>query len=534
MFGDIRSVVQSKPTQARWLELIALLEGYSPQIRTDRMLPYVQTHVRRWPDEVRTVPMHWLDMIVHGLALPEGLAVLPRHLKWTHAHHIEQLHQVLRQLPRQRWLHQLRRVDLSYNFLKAWPLLNFLRSPQLGNLHTLTLSFNAIGGLAVVAAMRLEHLRHIRHLAIDGMGIEDRHVMGMVRTMRMTSLESLSLANNRLSDATVQELMFGEGLEHLRTLDLSSNALTAHGLHAMGVGHAMPALMSLNLSRNTLSDMLDAIDSGPFSNTLRHLNLNDNPLHDVGVESLARGQWRAMSSLLLRGVKMSSDGWLALTQTPWVRRLNTLELAYNPIFDAHVSLHDTFDATSLDLTHTQLHAEHIPRALNPINWPRLERLSLSFNELGDHGLNALMRCGILSQLTHLHLDRCDVTLNAVHDYHPGVLRHLDLSGNALSVEGLRRLLNSKLVQHLESLCLKHCHLNDALIQILAQSPICASLTSLHLGENQCTDDAAKILAQAHFPRLRALDLSKNMLGEQGVEVLARAPWFEGVEDLALV
>jgi Ran GTPase-activating protein (RanGAP) involved in mRNA processing and transport len=47
------------------------------------------------------------------------------------------------------------------------------------------------------------------------------------------------------------------------------------------------------------------------------------------------------------------------------------------------------------------------------------------------------------------------------------------------------------------------------------------LDQILLSHNQLTDDSAPVLAKAHWPQLKTLDLDGNFIGDSGVKALAR-------------
>jgi hypothetical protein len=66
-------------------------------------------------------------------------------------------------------------------------------------------------------------------------------------------------------------------------------------------------------------------------------------------------------------------------------------------------------------------------------------------------------------------------------------------------------------------------LGDADLQALARSPHLGELTTLLLWLNQAGDDGLFALLGANLPRLNRLDLSSNLVTDDGADLLARSP-----------
>ncbi len=61
LFGDVRAALDGPPTVERWRRLCALLEPTVASAElSERLLPYVESHLERWPDALRLAPPGWL------------------------------------------------------------------------------------------------------------------------------------------------------------------------------------------------------------------------------------------------------------------------------------------------------------------------------------------------------------------------------------------------------------------------------------------------------------------------------------------
>ncbi|MBX3158703.1 MAG: TIGR02996 domain-containing protein [Deltaproteobacteria bacterium] len=68
---------------------------------------------------------------------------------------------------------------------------------------------------------------------------------------------------------------------------------------------------------------------------------------------------------------------------------------------------------------------------------------------------------------------------------------------------------------------------------LLRLPLVHLLSNLHADNNELGPDTARALAAARPRRLRRLNLGSNRLGDDGVEALARSPFFAGLRSLDL-
>ena len=138
--------------------------------------------------------------------------------------------------------------------------------------------------------------------------------------------------------------------------------------------------------------------------------------------------------------------------------------------------------------------------------PGLEELTLSSHPLDGPAAAAL--AGRLPPLVLLDLRGAALAARSVAAFVPAAARArwLELSGNALGDAGLRKLIDAGGLASCEELRLSGCGLSDA---------------------------AVRALVAADPPRLRALWLDGNGIGDAGIEALARSPLFGRLDDASL-
>lgn len=115
------------------------------------------------------------------------------------------------------------------------------------------------------------------------------------------------------------------------------------------------------------------------------------------------------------------------------------------------------------------------------------------------------------------------------------LETLNLTGCGIGSVGAASLLEIMSFKHLTSLDLSNNPTigNDAIGKLTESAPFYKSLYTLELGHTGLGDDGAKALAVSNFPRLGALGLRDNDIGDDGAIALTTASWFPRLRRLNL-
>jgi uncharacterized protein (TIGR02996 family) len=109
---------------------------------------------------------------------------------------------------------------------------------------------------------------------------------------------------------------------------------------------------------------------------------------------------------------------------------------------------------------------------------------------------------------------------------PVRVRELDLSFNRLGDQGVEALACNPSLSHLTKLNLKECGFADVGARALAGSTQLANLTALDLESNRITDDGALVLAASQsLPALQELIIGWNHLTDEGYGALAASDSF---------
>ncbi|XP_037098598.1 protein NLRC5-like isoform X4 [Syngnathus acus] len=334
----------------------------------------------------------------------------------------------------------------------------------------------------------------------------------------------------------------------LRELGLGDNDLGDDGLEALAAGLAKPqctlevlALKKCNLSKKSC-EALASVLSSPGS--LRELDLGDNDLGDDGLEALATGLAKpqcTLQVLRLEKCNLSKKSWEALASilsSPC--SLRELDLTDNDLRDNRLEALAAGLAKPqctlevLTLKSCELSKKSCEALASVLSSPcSLRELELSWNDLGDDGLEALAAGLAKPQCTlqvltlrdcNLSKKSCEALASVLSS--PGSLRELDLSHNDLYDDGLEALAAglAKPQCTLQVLKLWDCKLSkkscEALASVLS-SP--CSLRKLELCNNDLGDDGLEALAAGLAKpecALQVLWLQLCKLSKKSCEALA--------------
>ena len=170
----------------------------------------------------------------------------------------------------------------------------------------------------------------------------------------------------------------------------------------------------------------------------------------------------------------------------------------------------------------------------------LESLSLRGHPVGDEGLIHLSRSSLATRLTELDLHNTQVGdegLRAFFAAGLSRLRRLNLGSygsHPMTGDGLNALVRCETLGELTDLFLDGVPLTSDHVRSLANNPCFAGLRILHIGLSNFDDRMAEELAASPLLRnLRCIDLQNNRIGARGMAALARSSILDTVTDLEL-
>ena len=311
MFGEIRSAAQRAPGEAAWEAICAAVEAVEPARLREEVVPYLNAHLRHWPDAARRVPARWLRALWRGEPAPiEALAIT-------------------------------RRLELRGG-VRATELAALARLPQLGGLSSLALRSCGLRAADLVALEGAPLWASLTSLDLSHNALNREAMRALAPWLARGHLEHLTLAWNFITDAGAEALLGGEVADApfgdaLLTLDLSNNHLGERpdvcARWLVSAMRRLPALHTLRLGWNALGDAgLRALLRAPWPTTLRALDLSENGLTDAGAQALLDdprvGQ---LLTLDLFGNALGIASAEAVATSAHLSDLRELELSANPI-----------------------------------------------------------------------------------------------------------------------------------------------------------------------------------------------------------
>lgn len=220
---------------------------------------------------------------------------------------------------------------------------------------------------------------------------------------------------------------------HLRALTLHQQNISPELLSPIFTN---TALLELDLGWNLLGRLsLSMLLSSLPQTAISTLRLGYAGLEDDAIMTIAQAQEiRQLRHLSLRNNELGLVGVIALTQSPHLDQLTTLDLT-------QLRLKDTFGVL-----------------VEQDAFPSLKTLNLAGNDIDLYGAEALAKSPLLSRL-----------------------ESLDLSYNQLNDEGLEVLLSAPDLSSLHTLDLSHNGITEAGVRALARCPKLVALRALTLG-----------------------------------------------------
>lgn len=327
--------------------------------------------------------------------------------------------------------------------------------------------------------------RLARSLDLSNRYLQDSDLRPLLDSQAAAPLRSLDLSGNSLTDAALEQLASAPALHHLRHLNLGGNPITARGLKALSESPHFSDLREIRLSQTPVGPEGAEVLAGSGWNLTR-LALNECGLRTAGAESLARGSFRCLQRLELRGNLLGADGIAALAASSIFLLLRHLDLTRNAAGPS--------GAASLAMA-SGLH--------------QLRTLKLAQNNLGKQGLHLLLGSSAMERL-----------------------ETLDISSNSLGPNGALVLASSPLSRRLRRIDLADNRIEDAGLAALLGAPQLTGLRELKVAQNGLTASGVSLLGGAPL-QLEALDLSANPVPEDRWGLISEALGKTRVERLSL-
>lgn len=304
LFGELRSLLQQAPSEAVWEALCALLESVTPSPRFEEVeRPYLESHLRSWPDALRVAPAGWVTPIF--MDAPSPL------LQWA------------------------RVVDLRAHYLYGEPIWQLAHHADMRGVTALWLADNNLGDQEARTLAQASSLRALRHLSLDSNDLFEEGARALASHGALASLESLSAGDTHIGSQGFLHLTCSPLLPSLQALDLHFAAITHEPFIAALRRCWLPTLTHLDLSNNPLRvEALLSLLSCAGLPRLRSIGWSRNTLTDEGAVALAsQATLGGIVRLALAADLLTDRGAIALLRSPHLASLRALDLSQNMLTD---------------------------------------------------------------------------------------------------------------------------------------------------------------------------------------------------------
>lgn len=324
MFGELRSLLQQKPSPEAWEQLCHFISEWSAEGFEHDTLPYVQSHLASWPAELRTTPLRWREGLARGANLPFASIV-----RVLDAQRMNLRNEDMLTMGRAPVMEHLIGLNLSDNKI-GWRGLNHLlehappnklealaldrtgigneglkllaRSPTLSNLRVLSLSGVHMAPSGLEALMQSEHLGALEALVLDDNNLNDRHLASFASSRNFGNLRSLFMANNPLRAHDTIRIFRRTNISGVKVLDLSGCTLTESVSTIITTHTGLRGLEILLFARNPALANLRAFARTRALPNLRCLDAWGNGVNpDHLTELITGGALPKLEQLALKG-----------------------------------------------------------------------------------------------------------------------------------------------------------------------------------------------------------------------------------------
>jgi uncharacterized protein (TIGR02996 family) len=238
----------------------------------------------------------------------------------------------------------------------------------------------------------------------------------------------------------------------------------------------------------------------------------------------------------LSGEALLNEGPAIFAQCPVVR-LGLFDLGQASWGEQVAACPLLDQVAKLDLGSSNLSAWNWIKLLQLHSLPRLQVLDLSRLQIGQSGLDTLLRHPCSLSLRSLDLETNELFGNAIESLaqcpNLGQLEDLNLADNRLGSLEMSFLAGARHLPKLRSLSLAGNRLGTGGLRELAQAPFLENLHELNLGHNGIGGNLVDLLRPGRLPQLQHLDLAGNRLAAADFRALVAAPFFAQLRKLDL-
>ncbi len=456
LFGNLRSVLEGKPSGERFDALIDMIEGAMSEVDEGlicaQWIPYAERKLESWPDmtrrcrEERLKRLEQEDVLwaslVRNLDYGEGTLSLKRAKLVCEATHLsgitcldlrdttvrwDVLHELAESSPFHLKHFALRKSTSSGS--KPKDLIPLFTSPLLANLESLALTFwRGFNGKALGAMLENLPLASLKRLDLNGTHIGQKGLARLLACTQLENLEELDLGGLSFSKQVYKVFaevthfkrlrqigLFAcgfeigmlddlEQIEHFRNLeliDLRGNIVEQDELKKLCDVSSYPNLKTLFLECDTIPEegLRTLFESECFEN-LETLHLSEPKITKETFPE--RVHMPELRTLIMYRAGVEIAGWKALTETSFWPTLHTLHMPY-VMATSVAKQSDSWGGVRYQVARAQnkallslMYAEPLPE--------ELEELNLNGHPVDEELMALLMQQSCASSLRSLYLD----------------------------------------------------------------------------------------------------------------------------------
>lgn len=269
----------------------------------------------------------------------------------------------------------------------ADPISRFLASPACAALTTLNLMRNNLGSAGLGALADSPRLAQIRSLSLRENPVGGQGMQELTKSPHLSGLNRWDLTETQVSIVDARALARASSLHQLEELLLNHNQIGDAGLRALANSEKLRGLKRLEIADNLIArEGLRALADSAYLTDLAALDLSANEIGEAGLEMVASASnYGRLTEWNLAGCGIKSEGLARLAESPYLTRLNHLDLSHNPLRQGLPSLLESpisEKLKTLKLRHCDLDS-HSVRPLLTVSLP-LEHLDLRDNPLIKH------------------------------------------------------------------------------------------------------------------------------------------------------
>ncbi len=307
-FGEVRSILEAKPTQQGWEELCGHLDVCNEDALAQELVPYCMDKLERWPGELRVLPKTWaIDAVFHELSSPKyrlGTSLEffcgSTRASWA-LKGAEGGDKIARFLDEHGGIE---RIALKGHPLGSLGIRQMCLSPELSRVTYLDLRYTQMGDPGAKHLAACPHLGAVKTLRLRRCKIKASGGAAFAKAKSLANLEHLGLGYNSFGKRAWASIVKSNLLaEEMTYLDMGYNNAGLDAIKAILTPERAASLRALNLRACDIDreDFLREVSGLSFDN-LEMLNLENST------------DWRTKASVVLEYASFPKLQYLYMDQ----------------------------------------------------------------------------------------------------------------------------------------------------------------------------------------------------------------------------